>query len=64
MQATQKKIQVTQKKSLIGCPTDQIKVVTALGLGRIGKVHLHNDNNCIRGMINKVRHLVEYKLLS
>lgn len=53
---------VTQKRSLIGQPDAQHVVVKALGLGRIGKVKTHKDNNCIRGMINKVRHLVSYEL--
>ena len=53
------KIVVRQTRSLIGNPTEARKVVRALGLGRIGKTKVHKDNNCIRGMINKVRHLVE-----
>ena len=58
------KIVVTQTKSLIGNSEHLRKVVRGLGLGRIGKTKTHKDNNCIRGMINKVRHLVEYKLVA
>lgn len=58
------KIIVKQKRSLIGQPPSHCKVVTALGLGRIGNTKTHKDNNCIRGMINKVKHLVEYQLVS
>jgi large subunit ribosomal protein L30 len=58
------KIVVRQTRSLIGNPTEARKVVRALGLGRIGKTKVHKDNNCIRGMINKVRHLVEIELLA
>jgi large subunit ribosomal protein L30 len=55
-------IVVKQTRSLITEPTKMRLVVKALGLGRIGKTKTHKDNNCIRGMINKVRHLVSYEL--
>lgn len=58
------KIVVTQTKSYIGHPTAIRKVLAGLGLGRIGKTKTHKDNNCIRGAINKVSHLVEYKLVA
>ncbi|MDQ3234855.1 MAG: 50S ribosomal protein L30, partial [Pseudobdellovibrionaceae bacterium] len=50
------KIIVRQTRSLIGNNPNNRKVVRALGLGKIGKTKVHKDNNCIRGMINKVRH--------
>jgi len=53
---------VTQTRSTISEPEKIRKIVHALGLGRIGKVKTHKDNNCIRGMVNKVRHLVSYEL--
>ena len=55
-------IVVTQKRSLIGQSEANQLVVKSLGLGRIGKVKTHKDNNCIRGMINKVKLLVRYDL--
>lgn len=55
-------IVVTQKRSLIGQSESNQRVVKSLGLGRIGKTKTHKDNNCIRGMINKVKHLVSYEL--
>ena len=55
-------IVVKQRRSLASEPEKLRKVVLALGLGRIGKVKIHKDNNCIRGMINKVKHLVSYEL--
>jgi large subunit ribosomal protein L30 len=58
------KIIVRQTRSLIGNNPNNRKVVRALGLGRIGKTKVHKDNNCIRGMINKVRHLVEFELVN
>jgi len=53
-----KKLKVTLKRSLIGRPQDQRGTVEALGLGKIGTVALHDDTPQIRGMINKVKHLV------
>jgi large subunit ribosomal protein L30 len=53
---------IKQKRSLIGQSEANRKVVKALGLRGIGHVKTHKDNNCIRGMINKVKHLVTYDL--
>ena len=58
------KIVVRQTRSLIGNSEASRKVVKGLGLGRIGKTKVHKDNNCIRGMINKVKHLVAYELIA
>jgi len=55
-------IVVRQERSLISEPEKIRKIVIALGLGRIGKSVTHKDNNCIRGMVNKVKHLVSYEL--
>ena len=55
-------IVVTQKRSVIGQADKNVRVVRALGLRRIGQTKIHKDNNCIRGMINKVKHLVSYEL--
>ena len=57
-------IVVKQRRSLISEPESIRKVVLALGLGRINKTKTHKDNNCIRGMLNKVKHLVSYELKS
>ena len=53
------KIIVKQVKSTIGRPEAQIKVVKALGLGRVGKTKEITDSESARGMIAKVSHLVE-----
>jgi large subunit ribosomal protein L30 len=53
---------VKQTRSTISEPEKIRKIVYALGLGRIGQSKAHKDNNCIRGMVNKVRHLVSYEL--
>lgn len=62
MAQAQGQITVRQIRSVIGCNSNQRKVIQALGLGKISNERVHKDNNCIRGMINKVAHLVEYKL--
>ncbi len=52
-------IKVTLKKSTIGCKKDQVATVEALGLKKIGQTVEKNDTPQIRGMIFKVKHLVE-----
>jgi large subunit ribosomal protein L30 len=53
------KIKVKQIASTIDRPRKQKLVIASLGLGKISKVREHNDTPQIRGMINKVKHLVE-----
>lgn len=55
------KLKVTLVKSVIGSKKDQIATVEALGLKKIRDVKEHADNPQIRGMINKVSHLVKYE---
>ncbi len=53
------KIKVTQIRSIIDRPKDQKRTIEALGLGRPNWEKIHNDTPQIRGMINKVTHLVK-----
>lgn len=53
------KIKVIQIRSVIDRPKDQKKTIEALGLGRPHWEKVHNDTPQIRGMINKVSHLVK-----
>ncbi len=53
------KIIVKQVKSTIARPEAQVKILKALGLGRIGKTKELEDTPSVRGMIAKVAHLVE-----
>ena len=53
------KLHITWVKSGIGYDRDQRKTLKALGFRRLNQSVTHNDNNSIRGMINKVRHLVK-----
>jgi large subunit ribosomal protein L30 len=52
-------LRVTQIRSAIGTKPKQRGTLRALGLGRIGKNNTLPDRPEIRGMIRKVRHLVE-----
>ena len=44
--------------SVIGCPDDQRATVRGLGLRRLHHVVEREDTPMVRGMINKVPHLV------
>ena len=55
------KLKVKLIKSIIGRKEDQINTVKALGLKRINSEVEHDDTPQIRGMIQKVIHLVEVK---
>jgi len=57
------KIVVTQIRSTIGRQEQHKRVVKALGLGRIGRSRIHEDNPVIRGMIDKVSYLVKVEPL-
>ncbi|MDQ6842290.1 MAG: 50S ribosomal protein L30 [Actinomycetota bacterium] len=54
-------LQVTQRKSRNGSDKRQRDTLRSLGLRRIGHTVEHDDSPQIRGMIHKVRHLVEVK---
>lgn len=53
------KIKVTLVRSAIGYPKDQKQTVLALGLHRLNQTVEHNDNPALRGMLNKVIHLIK-----
>jgi large subunit ribosomal protein L30 len=53
------KIRVTWIKSFIGYEESQRRTIRALGLHRLHHSVVHEDTNSVRGMINKVRHLVK-----
>jgi large subunit ribosomal protein L30 len=54
-------LQVTLKKSLIGRTEVQRATVRSLGLTKLHQTVVHQDNVAIRGMIQRVNHLVEVK---
>jgi large subunit ribosomal protein L30 len=53
------RLRVTQRKSRNGCDKRQLATLRSLGLRRIGHTVEVSDSPQIRGMIHKVRHLVE-----
>ena len=55
------KLEITLTRSLIGRPQDQRDTVKALGLRKLHQTVVKEDNPAIRGMINKVSHLVTVK---
>jgi large subunit ribosomal protein L30 len=57
------KLRVTQVKSGIGYAEDQKKTLKAMGLGKMHKSVVHDDSSSMRGMIIKVRHLVEVEAI-
>jgi large subunit ribosomal protein L30 len=57
--AETKKIRVQQIKSVIGYDRRQRATVRGLGLRRIRHVVEVEDTDAVRGMINKVSHLVQ-----
>ena len=55
------KLSVKLVRSTIKRVEKQKRIVKALGLHKLNQVKIHDDNPVIRGMIYKVRHLVEVK---
>ncbi|HLB28016.1 MAG TPA: 50S ribosomal protein L30 [Dehalococcoidales bacterium] len=53
------KLNITLVKSGIGYKEDQKKTLKALGFRRLNQSVTHEDSASVRGMINKVRHLVK-----
>ena len=61
--SNKKTIIVTQKKSPIGRQSYQRRTLIGLGLNKIGRSKELEDTPSIRGMIGKVKHLVEVNWL-
>jgi large subunit ribosomal protein L30 len=56
-------IQVTQTRGLSHKPQDQRLTLRGLGLRRVGHTVTVKDTPAIRGMVEKVQHLVDVKVL-
>jgi len=54
-----KQLQITLVRSLIGREKSQRLTVNTLGLRKLHQTVVHNDNPAIRGMVEKVKHLVK-----
>ena len=58
----EQRLRITQTRSLIGRPQDQRDTVRSLGLKRIRHTVEQPDRPEIRGMLNKVPHLVSWEV--
>ena len=56
--AAKSTVKVTQTKSPIGRKSDQRQTLIGLGLNKIGRTRHLEDTPSVRGMIDKVKHLV------
>jgi large subunit ribosomal protein L30 len=55
------KLDITLVKSMIGRPEKHRKVLRGMGLTKLNKTVRLEDTPSVRGMINKVSHLVKAK---
>jgi large subunit ribosomal protein L30 len=51
-------IKIKQIRSRINCPKSEKLTLDSLGLKRVGRIVELPDNDCTRGQVRKVRHLV------
>lgn len=51
-------LKITLNAGLVGTTEKQRRIVRALGLGKFGSCAFHANSPTIRGMVNKVSHLV------
>ncbi len=56
---TTKTVRVTQVQSPIGRPGDQRATLIGLGLNKMHRTRELEDTPAVRGMINKVKHLLQ-----
>jgi large subunit ribosomal protein L30 len=56
--ASKKTVTVTQIRSGAGRYADQRQTLVGLGLNKINRTRTLEDTPAVRGMINKVKHLV------
>jgi len=52
------KLRITWVKSSIGYAEEQKRTMKALGLKRLNQSVIHGDCASVRGMANKVKHLI------
>jgi large subunit ribosomal protein L30 len=61
---TAPQLRITLVRSLIGYPDNQRLTARGLGLRKISSSVVRPDNPEIRGMINKITHLVKVEVIS
>jgi large subunit ribosomal protein L30 len=52
------RLRIRLRRSLIGHPRDQKETARILGLRKLNRTVLRPDTPAVRGMVNKLRHLV------
>jgi large subunit ribosomal protein L30 len=52
-------LRITLVRSTIGRPEDQVNSVRSLGLRKLNSSVVRNDDPSIRGIVNKISHLVQ-----
>lgn len=52
------RLQITLRRSVIGHPQPQKDTARALGLTRLNRTVIRSDSAAVRGMIERIRHLV------
>jgi large subunit ribosomal protein L30 len=57
--ASAKKLRIRQVRSIIGGTEKQRSVLRSLGLRKMNQEVVHQSNPAIRGMINKIPHLLQ-----
>ncbi|MCH8892377.1 MAG: 50S ribosomal protein L30 [Chloroflexi bacterium] len=55
-------LKITWVKSTIGRTQNQRRIIESLGLHRLHHTVVHQDSPTIRGMVNKVSHLVKVEV--
>ena len=56
-------LKITQVRSYVGRPEKQRRVLRGLGLGRMNQSVVLEDRAEVRGMINKISHLLKYEVI-
>jgi large subunit ribosomal protein L30 len=54
-------LKITLKRSLSGRPPVHRATVRALGFHRVNETRVLPDNSAVRGMINKISHMLEWE---
>jgi large subunit ribosomal protein L30 len=57
--ASKGQLRITLVRSTIGRPVDQERSVRSLGLRKVNSSVVRNDDPSIRGIVNKISHLVK-----
>jgi large subunit ribosomal protein L30 len=62
--AAKGQLRITLVRSTIGRPADQERSVRSLGLRKLNSTVVRNDDPSIRGIVNKISHLLKVEEIS